>query len=99
MAISVGARYMHLFTPTGPLYQAYRPVGLTYDLAGSRKGTEIRMEPRINPIFPLFYSYYDKNPRRGDRFQRESTPYEKCGCPSTPNSTWTVRGCAPSWEP
>ncbi|HOX14210.1 MAG TPA: transglutaminase family protein [Spirochaetales bacterium] len=79
MAISLGGRYMHLFTPTGPLYQGIAAqIGISYDLAGARKGTEIRLEQKINPIFPLFYSYYDKNPAGELSISNgESTPYEK----------------------
>lgn len=78
-ALSLGARYMHLFSPSGPLYQGIAAqIGFTYDLAGARKGTEIRMEMRLNPIYPLFYSYYDKNPAGEVKVTNgETTPYEK----------------------
>ena len=77
--LSLGGRYLHLTTPTGPLYQGIAAqIGLSYDLAGARKGTEIHLENRINPIFPLFYSYYDKNPAGELSISnKETTPYEK----------------------
>jgi tetratricopeptide (TPR) repeat protein len=77
--LGIGGSYRHLFTPEGPLYQGVSvQLGLGYDLAGGRKGTEIRVEPRLNPIFPLFYSYYDKNPAGEVQIANvESSPYEK----------------------
>lgn len=63
IGISLGARYKYLFIPEGSLYQGVSvQLGLTYDLAGSRKGTDIRLDPHLGNVFPLFYSYYDKNP-------------------------------------
>ncbi len=63
IGVSLGARYKYLFIPEGSLYQGVSvQLGLTYDLAGSRKGTDIRLEPDLGNVFPLFYSYYDKNP-------------------------------------
>ncbi len=62
MSASLGARYKYLFTPDSSLYQGISiQLGLAYDLAGSKKGTEIRIAPELRQIFPLFYSYYDKN--------------------------------------
>jgi hypothetical protein len=63
IGVSLGARYKHLFIPDGFLYQGVSvQLGLTYDLAGSRKGTDIRLDPHLGNVFPLFYSFYDKNP-------------------------------------
>lgn len=63
ISMKVGASYKYLFTPTGPLYQGISAtLGLSYNLAGSRKGTALKVDDRLNPIFPLFYTYYDKHP-------------------------------------
>jgi tetratricopeptide (TPR) repeat protein len=79
LSLGLGGTYKQLATPTGPLNQGVSvQIGLAYDLAGARRGTEIHIEPRLNPIFPLFYSYYDKNPA-GEVLvsNTESSPYEK----------------------
>ncbi len=61
--VGLGARYRHLSTPNGPLYQGLSiQLGAGYDLTGTKKGTRLQIQPQIFPIFPLFYSYYDKNP-------------------------------------
>ncbi|HUW68747.1 MAG TPA: hypothetical protein VMX33_00810 [bacterium] len=63
LGVSLGARYQYLTVPEGTLYQGVSvQLGLTYDLAGSRKGTDIRLDPHLGNVFPLFYSYYDKHP-------------------------------------
>ncbi|MBL8968104.1 MAG: tetratricopeptide repeat protein [Spirochaetaceae bacterium] len=77
--LGLGARLRQLFTPTGPLYQGVSiQLGIGYDLAGGRKGTEIRVEERLDRVFPLFYSYYDKNPAGTIRIENgESAALEK----------------------
>jgi len=63
VSVGLGGRYKHLFLPEGELYRGVSvQLALSYDLAGSRKGTDIRLEPDLGAVFPLFYSYYDKNP-------------------------------------
>jgi tetratricopeptide (TPR) repeat protein len=63
LSVGLGGRYKHMFIPSGALYQGMSvQLGLSYDLAGSRKGTDIRLVPDLDSVFPLFYSYYDKNP-------------------------------------
>ena len=63
VSVGLGGRYKHLFIPEGALYRGVSvQLGLSYDLAGSRKGTDVRLEPDLGAVFPLFYSYYDKNP-------------------------------------
>jgi hypothetical protein len=79
IGVSLGARYKHLFIPDGVLYQGMSvQLGLTYDLAGSRKGTDIQLDPKLGSVFPLFYSYYDKNPLGSVVLANdESLPLEK----------------------
>ena len=63
MSIGLGGAYKHYFTPDAAVYQGVSvSLGLSYSLGSSRKSANIYMEPVIQPIFPLFYSYYDKNP-------------------------------------
>jgi len=63
MALSLGGGYRYCFTAADPLYHGLSlGLGIAYDLAGSRKGSEIRILPELRQVFPLFYSYYDKNP-------------------------------------
>ena len=79
LGLGLGGRYRRLLAPSGSLYEGVSvQLGLGFDLAGARKGTELRMEPRLQPIFPLFYSYYDKNPAGEVLVSNgESSPYEK----------------------
>jgi hypothetical protein len=49
--------------PGDSLYQGLSvQLGVVYDLAGSRKGTDIQLAPDLGAVFPLFFSFYDKNP-------------------------------------
>lgn len=77
-SMGLGGKYRYLFTPSDPIQDISVQLGVGYDLGGGRKGTEIRIEPRLSPIFPLFYSYYDKNPA-GEVViaNTEANPYEK----------------------
>ncbi|HAE20889.1 MAG TPA: hypothetical protein DCG47_00990, partial [Spirochaetaceae bacterium] len=62
-AAGLGARYKYLTVPGDSLYQGLSvQLGVVYDLAGSRKGTDIRLTPDLGAVFPLFFSFYDKNP-------------------------------------
>lgn len=78
VALNVGAKYRYAPVPSDVLYEGVSvQAGLVYDLAGSRKGTNIRLDPAITPVFPLFYSYYDKNPFGAAQVvNRESIPIQ-----------------------
>ena len=61
--IGLGAVYKQHFTPDGPLYQGISvTIGASYNIGAGKKSADLYVEPLIQPIFPLFYSYYDKNP-------------------------------------
>lgn len=61
--LGLGASYKHNFTPDGAVYQGVGiTLGVTFNIGAGSKGADLYIEPKINPIFPLFYSYYDKNP-------------------------------------
>ena len=63
MNLGLGAVYKHNFTPDGAVYQGLGiTLGVTFNIGAGSKGADLYVEPLINPIFPLFYSYYDKNP-------------------------------------
>jgi tetratricopeptide (TPR) repeat protein len=63
LAAGLGARYKYLTVPGDSLYQGLSvQLGVVYDLAGSRKGTDIQLAPDLGAVFPLFFSFYDKNP-------------------------------------
>jgi len=62
-SLSVSGSYQQLLAPSIPLYQG-AGVGLTatLNLSGLRGGTNISAgEFKFDPIFPIFYSHYDKN--------------------------------------
>jgi tetratricopeptide (TPR) repeat protein len=63
-ALSFGGNYKYCFwDAAGPAYQGLGlGIGLSYSLAGARKGGGIRLEPTVQPVFPLFFSRYDDKP-------------------------------------
>lgn len=62
LSIGAGTSFKYYFTPTTPVYQGLGVyVGMQYHV-GAGGGGYLHVEPQILPIFPLFYSYYDKNP-------------------------------------
>lgn len=79
LGVGIGAKYKYLFAPDASPYHGISvQLGLSYDLAGSRKGTNIRLDPMLDNVFPLFYTYYDKNPLGMVRLQNdEYIPLEK----------------------
>lgn len=63
LSLGVGASFKYCFTPTTPVYQGLGiNIGVQYHVGAGGGGGYLRVEPQILPIFPLFYSYYDKNP-------------------------------------
>ena len=58
-----GAAYKHMLTPEGTVYQGIGVnLGAQYHIGAGRKKADLKVTPQMTPIFPLFYSYYDKNP-------------------------------------
>ncbi len=63
LSIGLGGGYKHFFTPDKPVYQGFTAaIGLSYTVGGNQKRNNLYVEPIIEPVFPLFYSYYDQNP-------------------------------------
>ena len=64
LSLGLGASYKYCFTPTTEIYHGIGVnVGVQYHIgAGGGGSGYLHVEPQIVPIFPLFYSYYDKNP-------------------------------------
>lgn len=63
VAMAIGGRYKYCMLPEASLYNGVSAqIGVAYDLGGSRKGTEVRLQSELRDVFPLFYSWYDKNP-------------------------------------
>src|SRR6056297_58193 len=62
-SIGLGGVYKHNLTPDGPVYQGIGvTLGMQYHLGSRRTRADLLIESYVNPIFPPFYSYYDKNP-------------------------------------
>lgn len=60
--LGLGALYKHNFSPDGTIYNGLGlTLGISYNIGAGRTGANLFVEPLIDPIFPLFYSYYDKN--------------------------------------
>ena len=63
LSIGVGAGYKVNFTPTEPVYQGIGiSLGVRYNIGAGNRQVDLEIRPRMEPIFPLFFSYYDKNP-------------------------------------
>jgi len=61
--IGIGATYKYHFLPDEYLYQGIGVnVGVSYNIGAAKQRAEIQVTPRIQQIFPLFFTYYDKNP-------------------------------------
>jgi len=61
-SLGLGAAYKALLSPDGLVYSGLGVnLGMRWRLGG-RAGSGIRLVPSVEPVFPLFYSYYDKNP-------------------------------------
>ena len=37
-------------------------IGISYNIGAAKRKAEIQITPQIQQIFPLFFTYYDKNP-------------------------------------
>jgi hypothetical protein len=62
MSLGLGGSYKALFSPGGLAYSGIgASLGLRWRLGGGVRSF-LRVSPSIEPIFPLFYSYYDKHP-------------------------------------
>jgi hypothetical protein len=63
LSLGGGAAYKHMLTPEGAVYQGIGVnLGAQYHIGAGRKKADLKITPQLVPIFPLFYSYYDKNP-------------------------------------
>ena len=61
LAVTLGGTFSYHFTDADPALLAVGVnAGVRYYLGGSK--ADLKIEPDIKPIFPVFYSYYDNNP-------------------------------------
>jgi hypothetical protein len=71
LALALGGEFKYHFTPTGPAYYGVGiSVGARYYIGGNR--ADLRIQPELRPIFPVFYSYYDDNPAGSVTLQNHS---------------------------
>jgi tetratricopeptide (TPR) repeat protein len=62
LSLGVGATYKYNFSKFGPVYNGIGVnLGVSYHIGAGSGKADLRIEPKIEPIFPLFYTYYDKN--------------------------------------
>jgi tetratricopeptide (TPR) repeat protein len=62
LSVGLGASYRHHFTPTTAIYDGLGvTLGVRWHIGAGTGSNVIQVQPDIAPIFPLFYSYYDKN--------------------------------------
>ncbi len=63
LSLSLEADYRDYLTSTESALQGISiGLGMRYQIGGSSKGAELQYMPTLQPIFPLFYSYYEKHP-------------------------------------
>ena len=63
MSVSLEADYRDYLTSTESAMKGISVgLGLRYQLGGATQGAELKYMPELMPVFPLFYSYYEKNP-------------------------------------
>jgi tetratricopeptide (TPR) repeat protein len=63
VSLGVGATYKQHLTAEGTVYQGLGVnLGAQYHIGAGKKKADLQITPQLAPIFPLFYSYYDKNP-------------------------------------
>ncbi|MDC7222032.1 MAG: tetratricopeptide repeat protein [Spirochaetales bacterium] len=61
--LGVGGRYRVLTTPSGNLHEGISlSLGVGVDLKAQKKSQGMLIFPSLNPVYPLFYTYYDTNP-------------------------------------
>jgi transglutaminase-like putative cysteine protease len=61
-SIGFGASYKSYFTPAASVYNGLGlRLGATYHIGAEDTGGSLWVTPKVSPIFPLFYGYYDKN--------------------------------------
>lgn len=78
LSLGLGATYKHYLEPDGPVYQGIGVnLGIQYHIGAGAGKADLKVLPTLQPIFPLFYSYYDKNPAGTLKVKNEGrTPLE-----------------------
>ena len=63
VSLGVGGAYKQYLVSEGTVYQGIAVnLGAQYHIGAAKKKADLQIIPELAPIFPLFYSYYDKNP-------------------------------------
>lgn len=61
--LSLGASYRVHLTPGDPVFSGLSvTLGAAYRFGQNARSLELRSIPEIEPVFPLFYTYYDTHP-------------------------------------
>jgi hypothetical protein len=62
-SVGLGASYKHYFASTQPFFSAFAvSLGTTFHL-GKEKLPRLKIiNPQLDPVFPVFFKYYDDNP-------------------------------------
>ncbi len=62
LSIGFGVSYKSYFTPTAAVYSGLGlRLGVSYHIGAEDTKGSLWVTPKVSPIFPLFYGYYDKN--------------------------------------
>ena len=63
LTLGAGATYKHNFSSFGTVYNGLGVnLGVSYHVGAGGGKANLRIAPDLRPIFPLFYTFYDKNP-------------------------------------
>ncbi len=63
LSLGGGASFKNAFSMYGNVYQGIGiHLGASYHLGAGGGKANLRIEPTLSPVFPLFYSYYDEHP-------------------------------------
>jgi transglutaminase-like putative cysteine protease len=74
LSLALGASYKYAFIPGSVVYQGIGVnLGVQYHVGAGGGNGNLKVEPSIQPIFPLFYNYYDKNPAGSITIRNTST--------------------------
>ena len=74
LSLALGASYKYAFIPNASIYQGIGvSLGVQYHIGAGGRAENLKVEPSIRPIFPLFYNYYDKNPAGSITIRNTST--------------------------
>lgn len=63
LSLGIGGGYRIAFGSGSTVFQAVRvSINLAYSLGAAKSGARLETSPSVNPIYPLYYTYYEEHP-------------------------------------